>query len=83
MANDSYRFSEGTKERIKEVQVHIQNVLDLPEPPTEQFTISIIVSLGLGIITATKNSGVPMQYSHPKNFRDFVSLMYQIYLSRP
>jgi|SRR3989344_4055578 len=85
MSERSYRFSEDTEARIKEVQTKIQNVLDLPELPTEHFAIAAIMSLGLGVIsnsTQYANKNNPMQYSHPNNFHDFVSRLREMYLAQ-
>ncbi len=85
MSEKTYRFSEGTEERIKKMQIEIQTILSLPELPTEHFAISVIMSLGLAVISnATQNSNKnnPMQYSHSKNFREFVSHLYAQYLSQ-
>ncbi len=84
MGERTYRFSEGTENRIKEIQVEIQNLLDLPELPTEQFAISVMMCLGLGVIRSStnQNKDLPIQYSHPKNLRDFVAGLYKIYQSQ-
>ena len=82
MGERTYSFSDGTEERIQELRVDIQNLLELPEPPTEQFAISVMMCLGLGVInTARQNIDLPIQYSHPKNLREFIRKLYEMYQS--
>ncbi len=83
MGERTYRLSESTEERMREVQTQVQKVLDLPEPPTEHFVMAAIITLGLRVVSENINKNSPIQYSHPNNFHDFMARLYEFYKSQP
>ena len=81
MAERSYQFSESTEETLKEAQVKIQNLLNLPEPPPIHFVVGIILGLGFGVFHKASDHPDPASQFLPsgRNFKDFLSKTYNDY----
>ena len=81
MGTRSYQFSEGTEESLKDAQIKIQSLLNLPEPPPIKFVAGIILGLGFSVFHKASDHPDPASQLLPsgRNFKDFLSMMYSQY----